>query len=182
MGGLVNTTLLLAEMNACGRAMDWARYKAPAEAWDSCSRGDWLAFFLAGIGYDRRALVRVLMDLVSRLGYGHEYMTALGRWTQPRESHEPVTVDRFRFLMREADTPPANRSYGQRLNAPLTAHAIVHEHAFDHCGRVHHSTADDMLALSLKVSADIIHELVPWSEVEPLIKQWVKDRERARHG
>lgn len=159
MGSQVSVTALLAEMSACSRAIDWAKQQTPAEAWTTCQRGDWLAFFLVGIGYDRSKLVVHLAAAASH------FMPAADTTGQE---------GRLRFLLREAGVSHKERSYGDRLNAPLTAHAYMYNVAAWDALNWPMVEAPHTVARS----ADLLREQVPWSEVEPLITAWAKARDK----
>ena len=48
----------LRELNACLEAVDWVGDQPLAEAWATCDRGDWMLWFAARTGIDRKVLVR----------------------------------------------------------------------------------------------------------------------------
>lgn len=48
----------LKKLNACGEAVEWVGDKSLPVAWKTCERGDWLLWFAARCGTDRKVLVR----------------------------------------------------------------------------------------------------------------------------
>lgn len=48
---------LLADLNACWEAREWAAGKDMETAWAECPRGDWMLWILGKLDYDRKKLV-----------------------------------------------------------------------------------------------------------------------------
>ena len=53
---------LLKRKSACQDAVDWIGKRAPKQAWDTCSRGDWMLWLAGRIGIDRKLLVLAACD------------------------------------------------------------------------------------------------------------------------
>ena len=54
----------LKKLNACEDAVNWCVQHGgtSAELWRDCERGDWMAWYAAKVGVDKRALVGALAD------------------------------------------------------------------------------------------------------------------------
>lgn len=176
MGRQVNITALLSDMFACGHAVAWVNGRDPRAAWFECPRGDWLAFFLVGVGYDRRTLVGHLISLARELVTTthdladlNDFAERLSHSVPPISDEERPAINQLCYLARELGAHKTH-SFGDRRNAPAAAHAFV----FMLAGSPPSSEAQR--------TADILRDLVPWSEVEVLIEQWAKDKEKDVRG
>ena len=49
---------LLTNKNACRPAMEWLKDRDLFRMWEECERGDWLLWFAAKVGIDRKVIVR----------------------------------------------------------------------------------------------------------------------------
>ena len=59
-------TDMLDDLGACEESLDWLKEKKPSnvyQAWRSCPRGDWLLWFAAKIGVDRRLVVAAACEI-----------------------------------------------------------------------------------------------------------------------
>ena len=48
----------LQNKNACYPAKEWLKDRDLERAWEECKRGDWLLWFAAKVGIDRKVIVR----------------------------------------------------------------------------------------------------------------------------
>jgi hypothetical protein len=53
---------VLADMGACDEALAWVGERTAAEAWLECPRADWLLWYAARVGVDRRRIVLAACD------------------------------------------------------------------------------------------------------------------------
>ena len=57
-----NALEILQRLNACADAQEWVGIKTPQEAWESCSRGDWLLWLAGRLEIDRKLIVLAACD------------------------------------------------------------------------------------------------------------------------
>ena len=178
-----NAATIMRRFKACNEAVEWAGRKSAKGAWQKCERGDWMLWIAAKAGIDRKALVLAACacaePALKHVRAGDD-RPRLAIETARAWCRGEATIKEVRKAVLAADAAADAAAYAAYAVAAYAADAYAADAyaAADAAAYAAYAAAYAAYAaaavrarrLSLKQSADIVRSMIPWSDIERLIK------------
>jgi hypothetical protein len=164
---MISTKAILISLGACSEAVKWAGRKTPKRAWETCKRGDWLLWFAAKVGVDRKLVVLAACGCartaLNRVPKGEERpriaIETAEAWTRGEATLEQVTHS----AAYAASASAADAAYAY---AAYAAYAAAYAAASRTRMAAWHN---DRAGL-----AKIVRKIIPFSAIEKATKERAK--------
>ena len=175
---------ILRDLHACQTARDFSRGKTIAEAWTTCDRGDWLLWFAARIGVDRKIVVGAACDCADIapkfVARPRPAIETARKWIRGEATWQEVLHAAAVSLGAYADVAAYAAASAALYDDDDTA-ADYAAHAADAAAEAAAQTYDD-IADGLRQCAGIVRKVISIDEIGTSIADHLRLRDGPRRG